>query len=245
MIASLTETIRNNYKSVLEKISAAADSVGRSAADIKLIVVTKGHSVEVTQAAIEAGAEYLGENYVQEALAKMVALPDAEVEWHMIGHVQSRKARDVVENFAWLHSLDRLKLARRCDQFAAQAGVRIPVLLECNVSREASKHGWSAWDEMRWPQFAEELAPVFELDHLEVRGLMTMPPFFPDPEDARPYFEKLRRLRDYLKETFPHVDWKDLSMGMSNDFEVAIQEGATIIRIGTAIVGARTYGRIE
>ncbi len=238
--ATLTETIRNRYHAVLEKISTAAHVVGRNADDIKLVVVTKGQSLEVTQAAIGAGVKYIGENYVQEALAKMGALSDAQVEWHMIGHVQSRKAREVVENFAWLHSLDRLKLARRCNQFAAQAGIRIPVLLECNVSKEASKFGWSAWDEMRWPEFAEQISALFEFDHLEIQGLMTMPPFDPDPENVRPYFEKLRRLRDYLVNEFPDTNWQELSMGMSNDFEVAIQEGATIIRVGTAIVGARS-----
>ncbi|MBC8506489.1 MAG: YggS family pyridoxal phosphate-dependent enzyme [Anaerolineales bacterium] len=240
MVASLSESISENIAQVMERIAAAARSVGRDAADVKLIVVTKGHTVEVTQAAIQAGAKYIGENYVQEALAKMESLPNEDVEWHMIGHVQSRKARDVVENFAWMHTLDRLKVARRCDQFAAGAGVQMPVLLECNVSSEASKHGWSAWDEMRWPEFAEELAPVFELNHLEVQGLMTMPPFFADPEEARPYFEKLRRLRDFLVDRFPQSSWKELSMGMSNDYAVAIQEGATFVRVGTAILGTRS-----
>jgi len=239
MVAPLKETIFENIERVTDQIATAAESVGRDAAEIKLIVVTKGHSIEVTRAAIQAGAKYIGENYVQEALIKMEALPDEDVEWHMIGHVQSRKARPVVENFAWMHSLDRLKVARRCDQFAADLGMRLPVLLECNVSREASKHGWDAWDEMRWSAFAEELLPVFELDHLKVQGLMTMPPYFPDPEDARPYFEKLRRLRDFLKESFPQSDWKELSMGMSNDYAVAIQAGATFVRVGTAILGSR------
>jgi len=243
-MTSLSETISENYNSVLEKIAEAAKSVGRNASDIKLIVVTKGHPVEITLAAIQAGAEFLGENYVQEALTKMGALSDTPVEWHMIGHVQSRKARDVVENFAWMHSLDRMKLARRCAQFAQQANRKMPVLLECNISGEASKHGWSAWDESHWPAFAEELAPVFELKSLDVRGLMTMPPFELVPEDARPYFQKLCRLRDFLANRFPHADWRELSMGMSNDFEVAIQEGATIVRVGTAILGARSYGTI-
>ncbi len=244
MVALLGETIHANFDNVLKRVAAAADEVGRDADEIKLIVVTKGHSVEVARAAVQAGAKCLGENYLQEALPKMDALSDAEVEWHMIGHVQSRKARAVVENFAWMHSLDRLKLARRCDQFAAQIDERFPVLLECNVSGEASKHGWPVWDEGLWSNFAEQLAPLFDFDHLKVRGLMTMPPFEPDPENARPYFQKLSRLRDFLADRFPQADWGELSMGMSNDYEVAIQEGATIIRVGTAIVGARTYGRI-
>ena len=241
---SLTEQIQKRYIDVVKQIAAAADSVGRDAGDIKLIVVTKGHPVEVAQAAIQAGARYLGENYVQDALPKIDRLAEAGVEWHMIGHVQSRKARQVVENFAWMHSLDRLKLARKCEQFAAQENKKLPVLLECNVSGEATKQGWPVWDESRWSVFAEQLAPVFDFDHLQIRGLMAMPPFENNPEDARPYFQKLSRLRDFLADHFPQTDWRELSMGMSNDFAVAIQEGATIIRVGTAIVGTRSYGRI-
>ncbi|MBM3145973.1 MAG: YggS family pyridoxal phosphate-dependent enzyme, partial [Chloroflexi bacterium] len=216
-MATLEETIRGNYERVLERMSAAADSVGRGAGEIKLVVVTKGHSIEATQATIRAGAKYLGENYVQEALTKIAALPEAGVEWHMIGHVQSRKAREVVENFAWLHSLDSLKLAHRCDQYAAQINRKLPVLLECNVSGEVSKHGWPVWEESLWSVFVEGLAPLFDLDHLEIHGLMTMPPFEPDPEDARPYFQKLCRLRDALAAHYPQADWGELSMGMSND----------------------------
>jgi len=118
------------------------------------------------------------------------------------------------------------------------------VLLECNVSGEATKSGWPAWDETSWPQLAETLAPLFDLPHLEVRGLMTMPPYDPDPETSRPYFQRLRRLRDYLVEKFPEAHWSELSMGMSNDFEVAVQEGATIVRVGTAIMGPRPMAKI-
>jgi pyridoxal phosphate enzyme (YggS family) len=242
---SLTRTIAENYEKVVEQIEKAANSVGRNAGDVKLVVVTKGHSVDIARAAIEAGATTLGENYVQEALTKIEALSDFGVEWHMIGHVQSRKARPVVENFAWMHSVDRLKIARRCDQFAEQADRKMPVLLECNISGEASKHGWNAWDEDQWSAFAQELNPVFEMDHLEIRGLMTMPPFELDPEGARPYFQKLVRLRDFLAGYYPQSDLGELSMGMSNDYEVAVQEGATIVRVGTAILGPRIYGTIN
>ena len=116
----------------------------------------------------------------------------------------------------------------------------MPVLLECNVSQEESKSGWKAWDERGWKELASEMAPILELPALEVRGLMTMPPFFTDPEDARPYFQKLRRLQAHLQDCFPQVSWDELSMGMSGDFEVAVQEGATIVRVGTAILGERT-----
>jgi pyridoxal phosphate enzyme (YggS family) len=161
------------------------------------------------------------------------------VEWHMIGHVQSRKAQMVAENFAWVHSLDSLKLARRLDRFAAEAGRRLPVLLECNVSGEATKFGWPAWDENRWPELLPALGEVAELPNLELRGLMTMAPFFDQPEAARPYFQRLKRLQGFLAEALPRVQLTELSMGMSGDFIAAIQEGATLVRVGTAILGSR------
>jgi pyridoxal phosphate enzyme (YggS family) len=157
----------------------------------------------------------------------------------MIGHIQSRKARLVSENFDWIHSLDSLKLARRLDQFAAEASRRIPVLLECNVSGEGSKSGWEAWREEDWPKLLPELEAVAAYEHLEVHGLMTMAPYLADPEKARPYFNRLRRLQAFLTAQLPQANWHELSMGMSDDFEIAIQEGATIVRIGTAILGPR------
>lgn len=239
------DSIRQNYTEIQDRLKKAADSVGRDPAEIKLIVVTKAHPIETAQAAVEAGAKILGENYVQEALPKIQTMADADVEWHMIGHVQSRKARDVAQNFAWMHTLDSLKLARRLNQFAGDVGRQLPVLLECNISGEASKHGWPGWEESQWPALAENVAAIIEYPNLSLHGLMTMPPFEADPELARPYFVMLRKMRDFLAAKFPEIQWKELSMGMSNDFEVAIQEGATFVRVGTAIVGARSYGTIE
>ncbi|HIE57282.1 MAG TPA: YggS family pyridoxal phosphate-dependent enzyme [Anaerolineales bacterium] len=232
--------IAENYRRVLENIARTAQKAGRNPDDVQLVVVTKGHPVETAQAVVAAGARCLGENYVEEALPKIEVLSAAGLEWHMIGHVQSRKARHVVDSFAWVHSVDRLKLARRLDRFAGERGQVLPILLECNVSGEETKFGWPVWDEPRWPEFAEDLVPLMELPHLEVRGLMTMPPYDPDPEKSRPYFERLVRLRDFLAIRFPDADWSELSMGMSNDYEVAVQSGATIVRVGTAIVGPRT-----
>jgi PLP dependent protein len=233
------QTIQDNYQRVCDEIAQAAQSVGRAAGDVKLVVVTKGHSVETIRAVLAAGANCLGENYVEHALPKIEALSDQRIEWHMIGHIQSRKARAVSESFAWVHSVDRLKIARRLNDFAGEFGRVIPILLECNVSSEASKFGWRAWDEVRWPEFVTEIAPLMELPNLEVRGLMTMPPFDPDPETSRPYFEKLRRLLGFLAKQFPQANWSELSMGMSGDFQVAVQAGATMVRVGTAIVGPR------
>jgi hypothetical protein len=163
------------------------------------------------------------------------------VEWHMIGHVQSRKAQLVPGNFNLLHSLDSLKLAGRLNRFCAETGVALPVLLEFNVGGEESKSGWLAGDETLWSRLTEELSAVIALPNLRVRGLMTMPPLGSDPELSRPFFQKLRRLQECLAGQFPQVDFSELSMGTSSDYETAVREGATMVRIGTAIVGARHY----
>jgi pyridoxal phosphate enzyme (YggS family) len=157
----------------------------------------------------------------------------------MIGHVQSRKAQLVASSFAWVHSLDSLKLARRLDRFAGEVNRRLPALLECNVSGEETKFGWPAWDEARWPELVPSIGELAELPNLELCGLMTMAPFFDSPEQARPYFARLKRLQSYLQAVIPETTLPELSMGMSGDYEAAIQEGATIVRIGTAIMGRR------
>ena len=232
--------IADNLHKVTEAIHAAADSVGRKANEIRLVAVTKGQPVEKVHLAIEAGIKNIGENYVEESIPKIESVgKGSSVEWHMIGHVQSRKARKVCENFDWVQSVDSLRLAKRLDRFAGELDVQIPVLLECNVSGEESKFGLAAWNELEWNELAGEIAPILDLGNLQVKGLMTMPPFFVDPNHARPYFIRLRKLGDYLSSQFPNHDWHELSMGMSADFEVAIQEGATIVRIGTAILGPR------
>jgi pyridoxal phosphate enzyme (YggS family) len=239
MVEKSLSEIRGNYQTVLANIANAARFVGRLPEEVKLVVVTKGHSLETVHAVVTAGARFLGENYVEEALPKIVAFTGEPLEWHMIGHVQSRKAQPVAEHFAWVQSVDSLKLARRLDRFAGQSERVIPILLECNVSQEESKFGWPAWREDRWLDFAQVLAPLLELPNLEVRGLMTMPPYDPDPENSRIYFEKLARLSAFLADRFPQSSWGELSMGMSGDYEVAVQSGATIVRVGTAIVGPR------
>ena len=234
------EQIIQNYTQVLERMATAAREVGRDPQTVRLVVVTKGHSLQITRAVASAGAHILGENYVEEAIPKIQELSgEFELEWHMIGHVQSRKARPVCEHFAYVHTVDSLKLAERMDRFAAELGKSIPILLECNISQEESKFGWKAWEEDEWDYLAEEITPLLDLKHLRIRGLMTMPPFFADPEETRPYFQRLRHLAGFLALRFPQVDWAELSMGMSNDFEIAIQEGATMVRVGTAILGER------
>jgi pyridoxal phosphate enzyme (YggS family) len=235
-------SIEENYNLVMERIQVAAQACGRSPSSIQLVVVTKGHPVPAVRRVLSAGARILGENYFDEAVGKMQALSSVgELEWHMIGHVQSRKARQVSEHFACVHSLDSYRLAERLDRFAGEKRLSLPVLMECNVSGEESKYGWPAWDEADWPDLLAPVADVLALPHLKIRGLMTMPPFSEDMKHSRPYFIHLRRLQAFLKTNFPYADWDELSMGMSADFEVAIQEGATFVRVGTAIMGPRSY----
>jgi pyridoxal phosphate enzyme (YggS family) len=233
----LTDSIRERYLHILDRIAAAEQRAGRTPESARLVVVTKSQPVETVCAALEAGIKILGENYPEEAVEKIKKLGAVDAEWHMIGHVQSRKAELVPSNFALLHSLDSLKLATRLDRFAA--GHRLPVLLEVNVGEEESKFGWSAADESAWSKLLPEIGMVLKLGNLTVRGLMTMPPLFEDPERTRPYFQKLRRLQEFLAQNFPAADWSELSMGTSADFEAAVEEGATFVRVGTAIVGPR------
>jgi pyridoxal phosphate enzyme (YggS family) len=240
MIELNADEIKQNYQRTLEKIAEAAQSVKRAPGEIRLVVVTKTHPVESIKTVIAAGATDLGENRVEEAEEKIPALSDHPgIQWHMIGHVQSRKAEAVCQYFAWLHSVDRLKLANRVSHFSLEMGRVMPVLLEFNVSGEESKSGWHAFDENVWPAILGEVGQIVSLPGIQVHGLMTMAPYNLDPEASRPVFVRLRRLRDYLAGQFPSVDFSQLSMGMSMDYEVGVQEGATMVRIGTAILGQR------
>lgn len=250
-MSELTASIRERYMRTLEAIVASARKVGRSPEAVRLVVVTKLQPAEVVQSAVEAGAHILGENYAEEALEKILALESqsagslSAVEWHMIGHVQSRKAQLVARNFALVHSLDSLKLAQRLNRCAAELERTLSVLLEFNVSGEKSKHGWLASDESRWPDLLADVNTIAALPNLKVRGLMTMPPLSTDPETARTYFQHLRRLRDFLSERVPQAEWSELSMGTSADYAVAVEEGATLVRIGQAILGPRPDTEVE
>lgn len=243
-MSDLVSSIRERYLQTIDQISIAARNSNRNPEDIRLVVVTKSQPVEVVQAAIEAGVRILGENYPEEGVTKIQSLAaQSGVEWHMIGHVQSRKARLVADHFALLHSLDSLKLAQRLDRFAAEANSVLPVLLEFNVGGEESKAGWEASDESQWQALFPEVSSILGLPNLQVRGLMTMPPLETEPEDSRRFFQRLRQLRDRLASQFPQTIWRELSMGTSADYPVAVEEGATLVRVGTAIVGARQYNK--
>jgi len=232
--------IADNYQAVVEKIASTAEASGRRPEDVKLIVVTKGQPVEKIIKVVQAGARLLGENYVQEALDKMHH-PEIsqDISWHMIGHIQSRKAKLVSENFSFVHSLDSEKLAKRLSNACQEMGKRLPVLLECNVSGEATKSGWEASNLVDWEDLVSHFERISNLPGLVIKGLMTMPPFFDEPERARPVFQKLIKLRDFIQSNVSGLNLPELSMGMSGDFQVAIEEGATMVRIGTAIMGER------
>lgn len=232
-----TNSLAGRLADVRERMEKAARRAGRDPQSVRLVVVTKGHPVETARLAVRAGATDLGENYPLDAIPRIEALQGEGVAWHMIGHVQSRKARLVAENFDLVHSLDSVKLARRLDK--ARAGDEpLPVLMQVNVSGEESKFGLPAWapgQEAGLLAFIEDVRP---LPSLRLCGLMTVPPFLP-AEAVRPFFKRLRDLRDSLERHLPGLPLPELSMGMSADFEVAIEEGATIVRVGTAILGPR------
>jgi len=239
-MSELVKSIREKYIHTLDQIATAASKSGRDPNEIRLVVVTKSQPLEIVQAAIEAGARILGENYPEEGVTKIQSVGlQSGVEWHMIGHVQSRKVRLVADHFALLHSLDSLKLAQRLERFAAESNRTLPVLLEFNVGGEESKGGWEASDESNWNALLPEINSILDLPHLRVRGLMTMPPLEVDPEQARRFFRRLRLLRDHLATQLPGGNWRELSMGTSADYAVAVEEGVTLVRVGTAIVGAR------
>ena len=232
--------LQGNLEAVKARISVSAQKTGRDQAGIRLVVVTKGHPAQTIQTLYELGEREIGESYVEEGLEKQTKLASfANLAWHMIGHVQSRKADAAAKQFDLIHSVDSLKLARKLDRSAAEKGKLLPILLECNVSGESTKFGWPAWDQVRWSSLLPEIAELLKLPNVQVNGLMCIAPYFEDGEKARPYFLRIRELRDFLAQNFPRADWSQLSMGMSGDFEAAILEGATILRIGTAILGPR------
>jgi len=237
-------SVAQNLAQVHSRMSAAASSVGRDPSSIRLVVVCKGQPVSRILEAYDAGQRDFAESRVEEGLARQTQMaPLQEVCWHLVGHIQGRKAKLVPGSFAWVHSVDRLKVARLLSQGASEIDVRLSVLLECNVSGESTKGGWT-FGEQGIDEFLAEAAEVKALPNLQVRGLMTMAPWTSDPESIRWVFRRLRELRDALDERLPG-SWSELSMGMSDDFEAAIQEGATIVRLGRAIFGERPMDAVR
>jgi len=231
----MDQEIEANIQKIRERIAAAAARANRDPAGIRLMAVSKTVEPRRILKALDAGILLLGENYVQEAREKIPAVGRG-AEWHMIGHLQTNKVKYVVHLFDWIHSVDRLELARELDKRAGQHNRRLNVLIEVNVSGEASKNGI---EPSGVPDLVRRISPF---PNLTIRGLMTMPPYSDNPEISRPHFQALRRLRDEINAAaIPNVRMDELSMGMTDDFEVAIEEGATIIRVGRAIFGERHY----
>jgi PLP dependent protein len=242
----MATTLAEQLAEVRSSIAAACARANRPVESVTLVAVSKTHPPELLLDAISCGQTHFGENRVEEAASKIpavaarVAVP---LTWHMIGHVQSRKARDVIAAFDYIHSLDSLKLAERYSRFAVELGRTVNVLLEVNVSGEETKSGFDGtrWQDDRYQRESlwNDIRRIIELPGIHVQGLMTMAPIVEDAEQARPVFVGLRTLRDALASSFPASNWSTLSMGMTDDFPVAIEEGATLVRIGRAIFGER------
>lgn len=229
-----TGSIAQNVARVQERIHQAARRVGRDPASVQLVAASKTVDAARIRAAIAAGVTILGENYLQEARDKMGQLGQSGVAWHLIGTLQRNKVRFIFDLFTMMHALDSLPLAEEINRRAGRLGRRMPVLLEVNVGGELTKSGFE-------PDSLLSLTPqLAALEHLQVRGLMTVPPPTVHPEGARPFYRQVRELRDRLvQQGIDGLEWHELSMGMTADFEVAIEEGATLVRVGTAIFGAR------
>jgi pyridoxal phosphate enzyme (YggS family) len=231
---ALDAAIAANFADVRRRLDRAALRAGRSPEDVTLVAVSKTFGPDVIRAAVAAGQRVFGENRVQEAASKIEALGDLPIVWHLIGHLQSNKARRAAADFQWIESIDSLPLVQKLDAAATAAGTRPAVLVQVDLSLEITKHG------VREDEVLALVEATARAESLDLRGLMIVPPYPERPEDSRPWFQALRRLRDALVTRGVAADrLAHLSMGMSRDFEVAIEEGATLVRVGTALFGAR------
>jgi len=231
------QEIAANLERVQARIATAAEKSGRSPNEIELVAVTKTHPAETVQGAVDAGQTLFGESRVQEARAKIPLLP-ARLRWHFIGHLQKNKIRHALPLFELFHGIDSLALARDLERIANEEGIRPRILLEVNLAAEASKHGFTRENLRR------DLEELLSLSRVSIEGLMSIPPLGPEPESSRKYFVALRTLRDELGSEFS-LQLPQLSMGMSSDYAIAIEEGATIVRVGTAIFGERERGTLK
>lgn len=243
-----------NLETVHRQLRGAAERAGCPAGEITLVAVTKTQPLAKVIEAYQAGLRHFGENRAAEGREKAIALAGWLAQtgseapaWHLIGHIQSRQVEEALSPYRLIHSVDSFKLAQRLDRLAAREGhAPVEILLQCNVSGEATKSGFEL---AQWPTnpgqlkaFLETVTQIGSLDKIIIRGLMTMAPWFDNPEEARPTFRSLAALRAKLRAELPQFDWTHLSMGMTDDFEVAIEEGATIVRVGRAIFGERQSG---
>jgi PLP dependent protein len=231
----MESTVKANIERIRSAIAGAALRAGRKVSDVRLMAVTKTVDDDGIMEAIEAGVDIIGESYVQEAKRKIEKM-GRNIEWHMIGYLQSNKAKYAVKLFDMIHSVDRMDLAVELDRRAGAADLATKILIEVNISGEKTKSGVPYEEAMRL------VKDISSLDNLSIQGLMTMAPWFDNPEDARPYFKALRELRDrIINANIVRADMRELSMGMSGDYEVAVEEGATIVRVGRSIFGERPF----
>ena len=228
-------SLLENLEAIQARMVDACERAGRAPESVRLIAVSKGHPPNAIGEAVDAGLVVFGESKVQELKVK-VGRCSNRIEWHMIGHLQTNKVRDAVQFSRMIQSVDSLKLAAEIDKWADRGAKSMPVLLEVNVAGEASKHGYAP------DAVIDELDALNDLGHLEIHGLMTIAPFSPDPERVRVYFQKLRELKERCEDKLG-APLPELSMGMSGDFEVAIEEGATMVRVGTSLFGRRNYSK--
>ena len=234
IIEQMDETLAERLAETAAQIARAAERANRNPREIKLVAVSKTHPARVIREAIEAGARVFGENKVQEAEGKILEIGRERAEWHLIGHLQSNKARKAVRLFDVIHSLDSLELATRLERICEEEGrADLSVFVQVDLAKEATKNGVEEKD------LSELVAFLSRARHLKFDGLMTLPPFYEDLEQVRPFFRRLREIRDLV------CPGGELSMGMSHDFAVAIEEGATVIRVGTAIFGERSYSNYQ
>jgi pyridoxal phosphate enzyme (YggS family) len=234
--------ISGNLARLRERISAAATRAGREPDDVILVTVTKTFAPQIIEGAVTAGLREFGENRVQEAEPKITWFRDKGIhlKWHMVGHLQRNKVKKAIHLFDIIHSVDSLRLAREISRRCESAEMTIPILLEVNVSGETSKYGFRVTEKKQEGRFFHAVEEITALPSLDLQGLMTMAPFGAPEQEVRSCFRRLNSLQNKLREKFPEERWRHLSMGMTDDFEVAIEEGATIIRIGRAIFGERT-----
>jgi hypothetical protein len=225
-------SIAENLERVRDQIAQAAAKSGRSANDVELVAITKTHAAERVHEAIQAGQSLFGESRVQEARSKIPELPSA-IRWHFVGHLQKNKIRHALPLFEMIHSVDSLVLAQEINRIAEEEGMHPRVLVEANVAGEGSKFGFAP-DKLR-----EQMEELLALPRLSIEGLMTIPPLAEEAEASRTYFVELRQLRETLEKDFD-LKLPQLSMGMTNDFPIAVEEGATLVRVGTAIFGDRS-----
>lgn len=231
--------LADNLRQVQANIEAACKCVGRDLSEVTLVAVSKTKPVDMLMEAYDAGARVFGENKVQEIMDKYDHIP-SDVQWHMIGHLQRNKVKYIVDKVSMIHSVDSLRLAETIEQEAAKKNVKVPILLEVNVAEEESKFG------LKMDEVLPLIQEISSFPHIEIKGLMTIAPFVDDPEDNREVFRKLKKLSvDIAAKNINNTTMSVLSMGMTGDYQVAIQEGATMVRVGTGIFGARDYSVIQ